>query len=279
MKLKKKIISIIFRNKVKDLLVIFYEIFSKFRASPEIIGLKLKKQSMLGKKNEIIYLPFDKYITWWVIKEGEYKHFIINRIKKIKNRIVFIDIGANTGLVSKQIYNLKKDAVDIHCFEPDLNNFHCLKMNVGNFAKCYNYGLSNINTKKVMYKFNNNHGKSTLLKKNNYSKTENILVKNINDQLKKLLLKKRKNTRVFVKFDTEGYDLFLISLLEREILNKIDYICFEYQRLNVYPFNQKKLLKNFNFFSSTISEKNKLLDKNDLINLNIDGQLDIILEK
>ena len=104
---KKFLINKIFRKKPKDLLLIFYEIFSKYIAAPNIIGLKLNKNTALGNKGDIIYLPFDKYITWWVIKEGEYKHFLLKHINKINNKIIFIDIGANTGLVSKQIYNLK----------------------------------------------------------------------------------------------------------------------------------------------------------------------------
>lgn len=277
--LKRKIVSIILGRSVKDLLIIFCEIFSKFMAVPEMVGLRVRKKTLLGDKNEIIYLPFDKYITWWVIKEGEYKHFFINSIKKTKQKIIFVDIGANTGLISKQVYNLKKEKADIYCFEPDSTNFQCLKLNVGAFAKCYNFGLSDKDKKKVLYKFNNNHGRSTLLKKRNFSKTENIFVKDINNQLKKIFIKKLKNTEVFIKFDTEGYDLFLISLLNNEILNKVDCICFEYQSLNNYPFNKKKLSNSLNYFNTIISENEKLIDYKEIINLSMKGQKDIIIRK
>ena len=44
--LKRKIVSIILGRSVEDLLIIFYEIFSKFMAVPEMVGLRIKKKNV-----------------------------------------------------------------------------------------------------------------------------------------------------------------------------------------------------------------------------------------
>ena len=276
---KKFLINKIFRKKPKDLLLIFYEIFSKYIATPNIIGLKLNKNTALGNKGDIIYLPFDKYITWWVIKEGEYKHFLLKHINKINNKIIFIDIGANTGLVSKQIYNLKKDKVSIHSFEPDSLNYLCLTMNLKGKANCNNFGLDEKNAEKNIYKFNDNHGKSSLIKKNKFDNYEKIKVRNINIELSKILNNLNGNEKVIIKLDTEGYDLFLISLIGRDLMEKVDYLCFEYQNIDNYKFDKKLLLENLQLFKKYITEDKLKINLSDITNLRINKQIDFVFKK
>ncbi len=277
--LKKFLINKIFNNKPKDLLLIFYHVFAKFNAAPKIMGLKLNKNTALGRKGDMIYLPFDKYITWWVIKEGEYKHFLLKHISKIKNNIVFIDIGANTGLVSKQVYNLKKDKVKIYSFEPDTLNYHCLTMNLKGKATCNNFGLSDKNALKNIYKFNDNHGKSSLIKKNKFDNYEKIKVRNINIELSKILNNLNGNEKVIIKLDTEGYDLFLISLIGRDLMEKVDYLCFEYQNIDNYKFDKKLLLENLQLFKKYITEDKLKINLSDITNLRIKKQIDFVFKK
>ena len=276
---KKFLIEILYKSKPKNLLLTFYEIFSKFNANPNIVGLKINKKTPLADLGEIIYLPFDKYITWWVIKEAEYKHFLLNHIVEIKKDILFIDIGANCGLVSRQVYNLKNNKAKIYCFEPDLNNYHCLKLNVGSFANCFNFGLGNKEGKKRLYKFNSNHGMSSLIKKEGFDKIELIKIKNINSEINKILINKRNNQETIIKFDTEGYDLYLLSILDKNILNKIECICFEYQNVNNFKFNKSLLIKNLKYFNQILSNDREKYDIEDIVNLKLNKQIDFILKK
>lgn len=276
---KKFLINKIFNNKPKDLLLIFYQVFAKFNAAPKIMGLKLNKNTTLGRKGDMIYLPFDKYITWWVIKEGEYKHFLLKHISKIKNNIVFIDIGANTGLVSKQIYNLKKDKVKIYSFEPDTLNYLCLKMNLKGKATCNNFGLDDKNTDKNIYKFNDNHGKSSLIKKNKFDSYEKIKVRNINTELRKIVNNLDANEKVVIKLDTEGYDLYLISIIELEILKKINYLCFEYQNIDNKSFDKELLIQKLKLFNEHITENKLKINLDDIVNLKINKQIDFLFKK
>jgi len=125
---KVKFVKFFFKKRLKRFIQFFSDLFSNYPASPSILGLKINKKSTLGIKNEIVYMPFDKTLTWWVISEGAFKHFILNYVKKINEDFIFVDIGANVGLISKQISNITKKRAYIHCFEPNMLNFNCLEL-------------------------------------------------------------------------------------------------------------------------------------------------------
>ena len=277
---KVKFVKFFFKKRLKRFIPFFSDLFSNYPASPSILGLKINKKSTLGIKNEIVYMPFDKTLTWWVISEGAFKHFILNHVKKINEDFIFIDIGANVGLISKQISNIAKKRAYIHCFEPNMLNFNCLELNVGKIATCYNFGLSNKNEKKTLYKLNDNHGHSTFLVNSSFDAKEECDLKDINIELNKII-KDRKNskTKIVLKIDTEGYDLFLISVLKKEILNKIDLLCFEYSNSDFKEFNQKILQNNLNYFDKISSDNGTIYTSKQISDTSIKGQIDIIMEK
>ena len=277
---KVKFVKFFFKKRLKRFIPFFSDLFSNYPASPSILGLKINKKSTLGIKNEIVYMPFDKTLTWWVISEGAFKHFILNYVKKINEDFIFIDIGANVGLISKQISNIAKKRAYIHCFEPNMLNFNCLELNVGKIATCYNFGLSNKNEKKTLYKLNDNHGHSTFLVNSSFDAKEECDLKDINIELNKII-KDRKNskTKIVLKIDTEGYDLFLISVLKKEILNKIDLLCFEYSNSVFKEFNQKILQNNLNYFDKISSDNGTIYTSKQISDTSIKGQIDIIMEK
>ena len=277
---KIKIIKFIFKKRLKRFIPFFSDLFSNFPASPNILGLKINKKSTLGLKNDVVYLPFDMTLTWWVISEGSFKHFILDYVRKINEDIIFIDIGANVGLISRQISNIVKKQVSIHCFEPDRLNYKCLSLNVGEIANCYNFGLSDKSEKRILYKFKGNHGHSTFLVNSSFDTQEECDLKDINTELGKII----KDSKIFkkkvvIKMDTEGYDLFLISILNEEILEKIDLLCFEYSDLDIKKFNKQKLLNNLNKFNKISSDNGISYSNTQISDASIKGQIDIVLEK
>jgi len=146
-----KFINKFFSKSLKNIIPFFKKIFYNFNAEPIILGLKIKLNTPLAEKNDIIFLPFDKYITWWVIKEGYYKHFILNELNTLNEEFIFIDIGANVGLVSKQVKKLKGNLVDIYCYEPNYTNYKCLSFNLNNHAKIFNFGLGDNDSEQKMF--------------------------------------------------------------------------------------------------------------------------------
>ena len=79
--------------------------------------------------------------------------------------------------------------------------------------------------------------------------------------------------------DTEGYDLFLISILNKEIIEKIDLLCFEYSNLEIKEFNKQKLQNNLNKFNKISSDNGISYSNTQISDTSIKGKIDMILEK
>ena len=105
------ILSSIYKIKPKFFFHSFFRHFENYPANPNIVGLKFSKKTKIANKGEIIFLPNDVQITWQLMRYGELNYPISKIIKtklNRKNKYTFIDIGANVGLVSRQVLNENK---------------------------------------------------------------------------------------------------------------------------------------------------------------------------
>ena len=135
----KKILTNILLNNFKSIFYILIKSKYEFLL-PDYINFVLKKNTPLGKKGENIKLFFDQIITPNVIKNGSWDIFIVNFIKKFSKKKIsysFIDVGANIGLMSRQILKTGIKINSIFCFEPEISNFLLLKKNVGFFKESF----------------------------------------------------------------------------------------------------------------------------------------------
>ena len=225
----------------------------------ENIELKFKKDCKLGKKNTIFSTKVDEIITPNILKNGEWEYFVVKYIKKNliskSQKFVFIDIGANVGLTSKQLINQKLKISKYFCVEPEKTNFELLKKNLGNIKKVifYNLALTNkyINHQKI-YLNKNNFGDYSLLKKSTISKI--IKCMNINLFFKKVEKKYNINNIIY-KSDTQGLDEILIMSLEKKYFNKIKILIIE---ISNFDF----LEKNLNAFLNLIKNFENIEDEN-----------------
>ena len=139
-------LMVIYRIKPKFFFYSFYSYFEKYTASPQITGLKFSKNTRVAKKGEIIFLPNDVQITWQLMRYGELNYPISKIIKSKlnnKNKYTFIDIGANVGLVSRQLFYENKNIENYICVEPAKMTFDCLAKNTSLLKKVslHNIGL------------------------------------------------------------------------------------------------------------------------------------------
>ena len=90
----KKIFSLIQNNFLKFIYILkpkyfhyqSYNLFRNYAARPKIVGLELTKDTLIGKKKDLIYLPNDTQLTWQVMKYGELDYKISKIIKtNLKN--------------------------------------------------------------------------------------------------------------------------------------------------------------------------------------------------
>jgi FkbM family methyltransferase len=207
----KKILTNILLNNFKS--IFFLLIRSKYEfLLPEYINFVLKKNTSLGKKGENIKLFFDQIITPNVIKNGSWDIFIINFIKKFskkKQSYSFIDIGANVGLMSRQILNAGIKIKSIFCFEPEISNFLLLKKNIGFFKESFFFNFALGNAKKdiaKLYLDPFNKGNYSLSIQNIRREYVNIKIINANTIIKKIIKNKKVNNIIY-KSDTQGKDI------------------------------------------------------------------------
>ena len=253
----KKYLTKILKNEYK---LLFKALNSSTKSSFQIdsLNLTLNNNTPLGKKNDKLILPLDEIITPRIFKNEKWDYFIIKFIKKnikYKNNF-FFDIGANVGLISKQLQNLNLNIKNYFCFEPEKNNFKILSKNLINKKTyLYNFGLASKNKKtKIFVNKLNKSDNSIYL--NNYVGTKNnlskIILKDSNIVFKKIIDDKKIN-HIIYKSDTQGMDEEIFLNLDNEILDKIYLLIleisnFEYISKNLEKFLNK--LENFRFIST-----------------------------
>ncbi len=251
----KKYLSKFIKNHYKTIFKSLAESESEY-LSINKIEVELKKKCRLGKNTDKIYLIPDEIITPFVLKNKYWDYEIIKFIKKfkIKTNNVFLDIGANIGLVSKQLIEANIKIKKFLCFEPNKNNFECLKLNLSSNKKVnlYNFGLGLKNQNLKLYNNKMNSGDSSFIKKK--GNFEICKIKNINSFFKdyyKILGKKN----LIYKSDTQGMDEEIFIGLREKYFNRINIAIIEIS-------NHKFISKNKKEFYSRLQSFKIMNDKN-----------------
>ena len=233
------------------------------------LNLTLKKNTALGKKNEKLILPLDEIITPRIFKNEKWDYFIIKFIKyNIKHKKnYFFDIGANVGLISKQLQNLNLNIKNYFCFEPEINNFKILNKNLKNKnTYLYNYGLASKNRKTKIFVNNLNKSDNSIYL-DNYLNTKNNLSKiNLKDSnivLKKIINDKKIN-HIIYKSDTQGMDEEIFLNLDNKILDKIYLLILEISNFKYILKNLNKFLNRLEKFRSISTESKTDISLEDL---------------
>ena len=257
----KKYLSKFIKNHYKTIFKSLVESNSKY-LSINKLEIELKKNCKLGKNKEKIYLIPDEIMTPFVLKNNHWDYEIINFIKKckIKKNNVFLDIGSNIGLVSKQLIESNVKINKFLCFEPNKNSFECLKLNLSlnKEVNLYNFGLGLNNQNLKLYKNEMNSGDSSFVKKK--GNFEICKIKNINsffEDNNKILNRKK----LIYKSDTQGMDEEIFTGLKEKYFKNINIAIIEIS-------NHKFINKNKEKFYSKIQSFRIKNDKN-LKNLKI----------
>lgn len=246
----KKYLSKLIRNHYKTIFRSLAESSTKI-GSINSIEFILSRNTHLGEKKSIINLIPDEIITPFVLKYGSWEYEIINFIKRFvpKKKIIFIDIGANIGLISKQLIVSDVKVKKIYCFEPDEKNFNCLKKNLHGYknVELFNYGLGKRNITRKLYVNPHNSGDSTFItKRKNFTIS---IIKNINSFLKKKISKN--NDPIIYKSDTQGMDEEIFLAINEEYRNKIKIAIIEISNFKYINQNQELFfnkIKKFKIF-------------------------------
>ena len=260
--IQNSILSSIYKIKPKFFFHSFFRNFENYPANPNIVGLKFSKKTKIANKGEVIFLPNDVQITWQLMRYGELNYPISKIIKTKLNRkkkYTFIDIGANVGLVSRQVLNENKNIEKFVCVEPVNTTYDCLQMNssVLKNSKLFNFGLGIKNERKNIFIDKSNHGNAslekTMMKLSKHKKyyTEKILIKSVRTFFN-LIKNEIKADKLIIKIDTQSFDELILSLIPMEIIKKTVLINYELTSIDgikkprVSENEFKKRISNFN---------------------------------
>ena len=264
----KKYLSKLLQNEYK---LLFKSLNSSRKSSFTIdsLNLTLKKNTAIGKKNEKLILPLDEIITPRIFKNEKWDYFIIKFIKKnikYKNNY-FFDIGANVGLITKQLQNLNLNIKNYFCFEPEINNFRILKKNLNNNnTYFYNFGLASSDKKTNLFVNNLNKSDNSIYLNNHVATKSNLLkinLKNSNIILKKII-KEKKINHIIYKSDTQGMDEEIFLNLDKKVIDKIYLLVLEISNFNFIEKNLNKFLKSLEKFYLISTENKSNISLNDL---------------
>lgn len=226
--------------------------------------LILNQGTYLGERGAAIYTPRDRVIFQyvlergnWEIKESKFLSRIINNsAKSIGNefRIKFLDIGANSGLVSRQVALEIKNICDFILVEPIPNHVRAIEKNM-KFLK--NVGemriiqaaLSNVSGHTEISVEIDNRGNSSLFSSampNTGFRTIQISTLGVDQFVKKYLL----GAQVFAfKSDTQGYDAKILSLIPEHVWQKcLGGVVEVWALAEIEPQDVKMLMRLWNNF-------------------------------
>lgn len=185
---------------------------------------------IIQSKNYYIYKAFLRYFV-----SPSYEHLEVFKKKKIST---FIDIGANKGQFSLLANQLYPKAI-IYAIEPLEYEYGILKRIFQNKhnINLFNLAVGNKNTRLNIFITKKRDSSSLLLptnlqldffSKNYLYQKKKVLVRKLNIILKKKKLKKK----VFLKIDTQGYELEILKSFNLEKF--VDYIYLEASSLELY---------------------------------------------
>ena len=230
------------------------------------LNLKIKSDSHIGKKNEKLVLPLDEIVTPRIFTDGKWDFYIIEFIKKnIKSKNnYFIDIGANIGLISKQLQNLKLNIKKYFCFEPELSTFKILKKNLLNKnTQFFNFGLGTINKKTKIFISDTNKSDNSFYFNEFKNRSSYVYLKNSNKVLTKII-KKNKIKNIIYKSDTQGMDEEIFLSLNQNILDKIYLLVIEISNFDFLYKNQDLFLRKLQGFQKIFTDSGSRVSLEDI---------------
>lgn len=155
----------------------------------------------------------------WQIEELEFA----KRVCIGPEPITLIDIGANTGLFSRQLLIAIRAIAKVHAYEPEGENFVCLAHNLAPFACEKNIvqaAISDTSGEAEFYLDPTNNGNYSLAVSAmppSYTKT---IVKTLDASIEYDAWLKGQD-RIFYKSDTEGLDEWVVTLIPPKLWSRV----------------------------------------------------------
>ena len=279
-KTKYKFLLIFFRKKTKLLWTLVNNLMNSFISVPTISVLTLREDTSLGKKNEKIFVTNDSFQTWYIMNSRDFHKSFVDKVLEFTKSDIsynFIDIGANTGLLTRCLLNNLNNIRSCFLVEPDPDNLFCIKNNLQNFknVNILNYALDLSDGEKKLFIDQNNRGNLSLNYEMMTLKEDKLSFMNSEDNYINVKTKNIKNyfsdirnvNKNIIKIDVQGYDEVIFQEIPKDVLIKTDVLFIEITPLKSKKFDEEKFNLNLDFFKRYFTSNGDQLKKNEVIEL------------
>ena len=260
-KLKLKFLINFFKKKRKLLWTLNNNINLNQVSSPSISVLNLNEQTTLGKKNEKIFVTNDSYQTWYIMNDKKFHKQFIDEINKLSNQNTeynFIDIGANTGLLTRCLLNNVKNLKNSFLVEPNRDNIFCIENNLKDYKNINieKLALDTDDGERKLFIDQNNKGNLSFNFEMMKLKQDKLSFMNSEDNyqivhcksVKKYFKQIKNELRNIIKIDVQGHDEVIFQEIPEDELLKTDILILEVTPLNSKTFDKNKFNSNLKFF-------------------------------
>ena len=261
-KIKYKLLINIFNKKKKLLWTLANNLFYNLLSAPTISVLNLSTNTTLGKKNEKIFVTNDSFQTWYIMNDKNFHSQLIDKVKEvidIDKEYTLIDIGANTGLLTRALLNSSKNINHSYLIEPDKDNFFCLQHNLHGYENIhsFNFALDINDGEKKLYIDKNNKGNLSFNYEMMTLKNDKLNFMNLADNYEVVKCKSVNNffsevndkKNFIIKIDVQGYDEIIFQEIPDNILRNTKMMIIEITPLKSKNFDVEKLKSKLKIFS------------------------------
>ena len=194
--------------------------------------LCLNRDSPLGNKGDEISLPIDNVIFQWVLRRGRWEeqesNFLANYVNEFDSEnIVFIDIGGQAGLVTRQfLCRLERPISKAWIVEPYSAHIsaiqnNCNKWITNGVLEIFPYALDDIESQRQLHIQNTNSGNASLIELFQNSDSSSSYLVEVKSVIEFEKLSSKANSRIVLKCDIQGMDAKVLSLFSKEFWSQV----------------------------------------------------------
>ena len=294
-KIKYNLLFRFFKNKKKLLWTLTNNLLSSALSTPSISVLKLSTDTTIGNKNEKIYVTNDSYQSWYIINNKNFHKEFVDKIDELSEKNVkynFIDIGANTGLLTKSLLNNLNNIKKAFLIEPNEDNFFCLKNNLSIYenVEMFNFALDINDGTNKLYIDKNNKGNLSFKYEMMTLKEDKLSFMNSEENYEIVNCKSIKNffneindeNLNIIKIDVQGYDENIFQEIPDNVLKNTAILIIEITPLKTKKFDLDKFNSKLKIFSKFTNFKGASINFNEInkfINMKSGQGVDLIFLK
>jgi FkbM family methyltransferase len=192
----------------------------------------------LGPRGSTLLVPADRVMLPAIFAQAASQadaiEFMIEKMDREK-RYILLDIGANIGLVTRQLLHRTRSIDTCLCVEPDQQNFAALSFNLGQFDKVeqrlFNHALGETGGEAEFYRDEENIGNYSLIFDAMRNRTFGVTRVRVLDANQWFREEVPTDGAILWKSDTQGSDEMIVAEIPWTVWNRVDCAIIELWRI------------------------------------------------